>query len=178
MSTNHSTLEMDTKLLKDSQPNYQNRENLIDLHIKPPTQSKSSSRKLDLTFCKRLLRLLVICISKFCSWQFFSIILLLASCIGELLIYYKVGRIPGELSGALVETLHDPKVGAKPYVTILLFAIIWISIATIIKTFRVFTEESLVNSWRDKLTTNFQNRYLKNNIYYNMLLLDKTIDNT
>lgn len=142
-----------------------------------PAQYKRRNHSLNRKFFMRLWTLIKLSVVKFFSWGVACVFLLLAANLAEIYTVRLVGHIPGDFYSALVTALHSDK-KAKPFLITLGMGTLWILLASLVKTLQKFFEESMENVWRKNLTQNFQSRYFKNNLFYNMLLIDKSVDNT
>ncbi|KAG2392541.1 hypothetical protein C9374_011266 [Naegleria lovaniensis] len=105
------------------------------------------------------------------------VMLFLVVCVGEILLGNEVGKIPGAFYKVIIDASSTKFSDSGPFVKVMLISLLWICGITLVKTFRQFVLDCVRLFWRRNLTFHLQRRYFEYRNYYNMIVLDKRVDN-
>lgn len=115
--------------------------------------------------------------NNFSIFNWMLVMLFLLVCVGEILLGNEIGKIPGAFYKVIIDASSTKFSDSGPFVKVMLISLLWICGMTIVKTFRQFVLDCVRLFWRRNLTFHLQRRYFEFRNYYNMIVLDKRVDN-
>jgi ABC-type uncharacterized transport system fused permease/ATPase subunit len=113
------------------------------------------------------------------SWlNIFYVVALFAFCIAEVYVGNGVMKQKTSFTKVIVDAcLNGFNSQIRNFFVVMISIAFWLLLANSIMTIRMFLIEGISIAWRKNLTYHLQNRYLSGNTSYNMIVLDKRVDN-
>ncbi len=113
------------------------------------------------------------------SWiNLITVFLLFAFCLIEVYVGNEMMKSASKFTSAIVDGCLNPsRDNRKNFFAVMAATLAWILGMNALKTVRMVINDALIVGWRTNLTLNLQGRYLRNETFYQLLLLDKRVDN-
>jgi len=113
------------------------------------------------------------------SWfNLLCVVLLFCFCLAEVYVGNEVMKAASKFTSAIVDgCLNQSREATRKFILVMLLTVAWILGVNALKTVRMLINDALLVGWRKNLTLHLQSRYLNKDSFYQMLLLDKRVDN-